>query len=134
MKKKKIKKEDVWGVFSKYIRLRYADKNGMVECYTCGTKKHWTQMQAGHGLSGRGNSILFDEEIVRPQCKSCNIFKGGNYDIFHLKLMEEYGTDFLEKKLKQKKKVKKFTQEELFRLYQYYKFQVEVLLKKVEKE
>jgi hypothetical protein len=52
---------------------------------------HWKEAQAGHGLSGRGNSILFDPEICRPQCISCNIFKGGNYDIFHQKLIKETG-------------------------------------------
>ena len=28
-------------VFSEYIRRKYADKNGIVSCYTCGKKKFW---------------------------------------------------------------------------------------------
>ena len=77
-------------------------------------------MQCGHGLGGRGNSILFDEEIVRPQCVSCNIFRGGNYDIFHSKLIKENGVKWFQKKVKQKQETKQFTRKELEEKYQYY--------------
>ena len=125
----KTLKRKIWDIFSKYIRLKYADKNGMVECYTCGTKKFWKEMQAGHGFSGRENSILFDEEIVRPQCKYCNIYRQGNYDIFHAKLIKEYGIDILDRKIRQKNTVKKFTSEELHEKYEHYRLEVEKLLK-----
>lgn len=126
-KLKKITKQKVWQVFSKYIRLKYTDKNGYVICYTCGTKIFWKEAQAGHGASGRGNSILFDERLVRPQCKRCNIFLKGNYDVFHAKLIKEYGKDFLDEINRLKKTVKKFTQSELRELYEYYKSEVEKL-------
>ena len=64
-------KKKAWAEFSKYIRLRSADSNGMVKCVTCPDdepKKHWKEMQAGHFVGGRGNAVLFDEEIVYPQC------------------------------------------------------------------
>lgn len=78
-------------------------------------------MQAGHGLSGRGNSILFDEELVRVQCVSCNIFKGGNYDIFHAKLIKENSLKWFNDKLKLKHTTKQFTRKELEELYEKYK-------------
>ena len=93
-------KKKAWTEFLKYIRLKNADRDGYVQCYTCGRKMFWKEAQAGHGLSGRGNSILFDEEIVKPQCASCNIFKGGNYDSFHSRLIEENGIEWFNKKLK----------------------------------
>ena len=34
-----IKKLDT--VFSEYIRRKYADKKGIVSCYTCGKKAYW---------------------------------------------------------------------------------------------
>jgi hypothetical protein len=114
----KLKKK-VWRVFSKYIRLKYS-KDGYVKCYTCGVVKPINEMQCGHGFGGRSNSILFDEEVCRPQCYRCNIAKGGNYDVFHVKLEKEYGFGFLQRKLKQKNKVKQFTEEELNNLYDYY--------------
>jgi len=115
----KLKKK-VWKVFSLYIRQKYS-KRGMVKCYTCGVVKPIKEMQCGHGLGGRGNSILFDEEICRPQCMQCNIFKGGNYDVFHAKLIEENGLEWFKAKLKQKQQTKQFTRKELEVLYEKYK-------------
>ena len=131
-KVKKITKQKVWNMFSKYVRLKYSDKNGNEKCYTCNNVKNWKDMQAGHGFSGRGNSIFFDERIVRPQCKRCNIFLRGNYDVFHAKLIKEYGPDILDEINKLKKIVKKFTQSELKELYEHYKREVEKLLTKLE--
>jgi len=90
-KKKKIKraKYKVWKVLSAYIRIKYADKDGYVTCYTCGKKMYWKKMQAGHAIPGRANDILYDEEIIRPQCRRCNIMQQGNLHIFAVKIMEE---------------------------------------------
>ena len=52
-------KKKVWTLCSKYIRLKYSDKDGNCTCFTCDTVKPWKEMQAGHGISGRTNSILF---------------------------------------------------------------------------
>lgn len=113
-------KDKVWKVFSLYIRLKDADLLGYNHCYTCNKKFYYKDLQAGHGLGGRGNSILFDEELVFPQCKTCNLFKGGNYDIYHTKLIKEHGLKWFEKKLKLKNKNKQFTAEELNKLYNHY--------------
>ena len=73
---KKLKTK-CWNLFSKYIRLRDANKKGICKCCTCGIKKPWKEMQAGHFVSGRSNSILFDDRGVHAQCKSCNLFNHG---------------------------------------------------------
>jgi len=122
-------KKKAWTEFSKYIRLKNADRDGYVHCYTCGKRMFWKEAQAGHGLSGRGNSILFDEEIVKPQCASCNIFKGGNYDSFHSRLIEENGIEWFNRKLKQKHETKQFTAKELEDMIKYYREEI----KKIEK-
>jgi len=113
-------KKKVWEVFSQYIRLKEADSNGIVKCYTCGQPLYWKEAQAGHGLGGRSNLILFDEEIVKPQCKRCNIFLGGNYDVFHEKLIEENGLEWFKNKIKIKYQQKQFTVQELQDLYRKY--------------
>ena len=110
-KKKKITitqiKKKAWAEFSKYIRLKYADANGMEACYTCGKVLHWKQMQAGHGIGGRNNAVLFMEEVVRPQEVGCNIYGGGKYSIFAEKLISEYGAKkyayFVQESNKEKK-------------------------------
>lgn len=96
-KKKKVTitqiKKKAWSQFSLYIRLKYSDTLGMAFCYTCGARKKYKELQAGHGIGGRNNSILFDERIVRPQCAGCNIWGRGKYSIFAEKLIKEMGAE-----------------------------------------
>jgi hypothetical protein len=78
-------------VFSQYLRNRYADKTGIVECYTCGSKHKVAEIQCGHFMS-RGNlATRWMEENCRPQCMECNYFKTGNIEEFEHKLHEENG-------------------------------------------
>jgi len=123
---KKRLKDKVWKVFSLYIRTKFA-KNGIVACYTCDKQMPIHLSQAGHAIGGRTNSVLFDEEIVRPQCRRCNIFLGGNYPVFVTKLIKENGLEWWEKKLRDSKKVKKFTVSELKDLLEYYTKKLERL-------
>ena len=91
----KLKKK-AWRIWSNYIRQRYAGKDGMVECYTCGVKKHWSKMHAGHFHHDR---LDFDERNIRPQCPQCNTFKHGNLSIYGTKLVEELGKEGMAKLL-----------------------------------
>ena len=85
----KLKKK-AWDMFSLYIRTKY-DHEGDLLCYTCGKQGTIKTMQAGHGIAGRNNAVLFEEDLVRPQCVGCNLFGGGKYAIFMDKLIKEYG-------------------------------------------
>lgn len=75
---------------SKYLRLKNADENGLVQCYTCPEKLPIAKMQAGHYIP-RGNMLLrFDlERNLRCQCKNCNEYKRGNLAIYGQKLEQE---------------------------------------------
>lgn len=70
-------KDDAWDIFSVYIRRRDADENGYVACCTCGKVDHWKNQQAGHYISRRHGSVLFDERNCHSQCINCNIFLHG---------------------------------------------------------
>jgi len=83
-------KKKAWDAFSLYIRTSNL-KDGLVECYTCGNRRHLKEMSAGHAIGGRNNAILFDERIVKPQCAGCNIWGRGQYQIFAYKLIKELG-------------------------------------------
>ena len=74
LKRKSVQqlKVDAWELFSELIRRRDADWKGEATCCTCGVRKDWRRGDAGHFLSGRNNSILFDERGVNFQCKQCN--------------------------------------------------------------
>lgn len=71
-------KSKAWKMFALYILLRDCNAQGICECCTCGEKHpFWdAKMQAGHFVSGRTNSVLFNEKIVHRQCMACNGYGG----------------------------------------------------------
>lgn len=105
-------KKIAWQLLSKIVRLTYAD-NGYVNCFTCSSGGLVNEMQAGHAIGGRHNAVLLDEEILRPQCVGCNIFKRGNYQVFITKLIEENGFEWWQQKLENSRKLVYFTRGEL---------------------
>lgn len=105
-------KKKAWSLLSQCVRLEYA-KDGYVNCYTCGKHMHWKEAQAGHAIGGRTNAVLLDEEILRPQCVGCNVFKRGEYQVFVTKLIEENGFDWWKQKLEASKETKKYLRSEI---------------------
>jgi NinG protein len=116
----KLKKR-AWALLSELVRRGNAKEGGYESCYTCGAVKQWTELHAGHGIGGRTGSVLFDEELIRPQCPGCNIFRHGQYGIFAAKLIKEHGMDWWEQKLASAKQIKKWTRPELEELIESYK-------------
>lgn len=96
LKEKKISKTQAKlkanAAFSKYVRNKYS-VDGYATCYTCGLVKPWKELQAGHGIAGRNNAVLYMEEVVRPQCAGCNIWGRGKLHIFTPKLIREMGVN-----------------------------------------
>ena len=78
-------------VFSQYIRLRNANAQGIAECYTCGVKKNWKQLQCGHFQSRKHYGTRFDETNCQVQCVSCNVYKYGEQYKFGLRLDKDFG-------------------------------------------
>lgn len=113
-------KKKAWKAFSLYIRLKDADKQGMVVCYTCDKPYHYKRTNAGHGISGRNNSILFEEKIVRVQCVGCNIWGGGKYSVFTRKLIDELGLKGYDKIVSQSRTAVKFTVNNYLEIEQEY--------------
>jgi len=118
--KKKLK-ERAWKLFSKYIRLRDADKDGYNTCVTCNKRDHYKNLQAGHFIDSRSNSVLFEEDLVFPQCCGCNLFKSGNkvnYTLFMLR--KGYTAEELTEMVNRKHKAKKMTEEDYHDLIDKY--------------
>lgn len=88
---KLIKKLDV--VFSKYVRLSNADKNGFCTCVTCNRKYHWKEIQAGHFMSRKHYATRWDEDNVKPQCLGCNMYKQGEQYKYSIFLGSELAND-----------------------------------------
>lgn len=89
----KTPRQKAWDLFSKYIRLKYADSNGYEKCISCGKIKHYKEMQAGHWIAGRSNAILLEERGVYPQCYECNMGKQGNAAGYMEGMIDKFGEE-----------------------------------------
>lgn len=126
MKKKKQKslrllKAKLWKVISEFVRRRGADERGTNDCFTCEKLAHWKELHAGHAIPGRHNAVLFDVEILRPQCPVCNLWKDGMGHVFATKLIKENGMEWWEKKLEGARRIVKYTRADIEDLIETYK-------------
>lgn len=80
---------DQW--FSKYVRLRDSDPLGVCTCITCGTKKHWKEMDAGHFISRRYNATRYESKNCHAQCQKCNKYNSGEQYKHALAIDHMYG-------------------------------------------
>lgn len=115
IKKPKVKsisklKTELDAIFSQYIRLRNADNNGNVACFTSGVVKHWKEQHCGHFQSRRHMATRWHEKNCQVQSVKENIFNQGNQYTFgkNLDLLYGKGTaDKLEKLAKSEIKISK---------------------------
>lgn len=102
-------KDRAWKAFSDYIRLRDClATTGTREygiCITCSERgdsswKPYKDLQAGHAVGGRGNAVLFHEQLVSIQCGYCNrkppMGLGGDYGNYAIALIKRYGLEQVE--------------------------------------
>ena len=122
-----VKKLDA--IFSEYIRRKYADKNGIVKCYTCNKKAYWKGegMQNGHFISRKSRILRWKDSNCRPQCYSCNCHFYGRQYVFALNLNKEYGYNIAEELLIESKKIIKQSDQDLLDLIDEYKEKVSLL-------
>ena len=102
--------------FSLATRYRDGEKRSdgwWVECITCGQWKPIKQMQAGHFVSRRVNSLRFNEINVNSQCPGCNVFKYGEQYLYSKALDMKYGNGTAEELMSRRFETHKFTTTEL---------------------
>jgi hypothetical protein len=83
-------------VFSEYVRRSASNRNGNCICVSCGKRKHWKELHAGHWHSRRFLATRWDERNVHPQCPYCNTFIEGNKPGYSKYMTEKYSTEVLE--------------------------------------
>lgn len=93
------KKNKLWKVFSVFIRMRDClEATGTIsngKCCTCNKDYAFTNLQAGHFIPGREDSILFDPTCVHSQCYKCNIKRSGEWLKYFRFMEKKYGRDFI---------------------------------------
>lgn len=117
-----IKKLDK--VFSQYIRLKDADYAGYNSCFTCGMTKSWKELDAGHFQSRGKYATRYHEDNVKPQCKRCNGFRGGEQYQFALNL----GTDLADELVYLSNQPARLTNDWLLEKIKHYQQEVKKLL------
>ena len=113
-------KKKAWKIFSEYIRRRGVDFQGFNSCVTCGVRKPWRELQAGHFIGGRTNMILFDERGVHPQCFPCNVHLRGNIPEYFRFMQKKYGDEIIDELRGNQKKNKLFKIGELQEIIKRY--------------
>ena len=124
--------EDLDAIFSRYIRLKYADEKGNVECYCCGKKLPAAQMQNGHFIHRVDLSTRFLESNCKPQCAVCNS-KHNDDDSAYRKRLELETPGITEWLLEQSREVCKPTRDELKMMIVDYRYKAKILEKKIKK-
>lgn len=118
MKKKSVAqlKKVADSTFSKYIRYRdgkIINGEWQAPCITCGKWYLVTEIQAGHFMSRRFNSLRFDEENVNAQCVGCNVFRYGEQFKYAKELDLKYGEGTADRLAEKRHELHKYTSEEL---------------------
>lgn len=62
-------------------------------CFTCGARKLKRKMDCGHYISRRYKFVRWHFDNVRPQCKGCNGFNGGEPIKYRRNLIKEIGEE-----------------------------------------
>jgi hypothetical protein len=116
-------KKILWRYFSEYIRRR---DNGV--CISCGIKRSYKEMDAGHYHPRTdGLSLYFDERNVNCQCTYCNRFRHGNLTQYALALKRKYGFGILEELDEKRKNFIKISVPEYLELIETYKSKIKEL-------
>ena len=110
--------------FNMYIRLREADKNGMVTCVTCGKRLHYKEANAGHFKHG----LDFVEDNQHAQCVYCNQYLSGRLDKYTIYMIDRYGRKRVDELEALANKAHKYSIPDLIELRQDFKDKIKTLI------
>ena len=115
------------GVFSQWIRRRYATSQGLAVCVTCGNVKPWKEQQCGHFVSRIYLATRWDERNCSVQCGACNVLRRGNYAEYSAYMLRKYGPEVIDELIVLKRKPIKLTAFDLEQMIQTYNKKLETL-------
>jgi hypothetical protein len=110
-------------IFSRYIRLRVCDEYGYSECFTCGVRRHWKEVDAGHFITRAKFATRWDPVNVQFQCKRCNM-NGGKQFEFGLKIDGIYGDGTAQEILIKSQRPARYSVADLEQMIRLYKSEV----------
>jgi len=116
-------------IFSKYIRLRDSNENGIFRCISCGKPVSWKNGDNGHFVNRQHMSLRYSEVNCNAQCRHCNRFDEGNNIGYQRGLIEKYGDEIINELEIAKYRSNSISDVEARIMINYYKQEVAKLLK-----
>jgi len=116
--------------FSKFIRLRDTNADGVGFCIDCGVRMDWSEIECGHFASRGFMNTRWDEMNSHAQHYHCNRGLSGRQFEYGKALDIRYGEGTAEALLQKSKQIKKWTQIELKEMLTEYQQKVKALLQK----
>lgn len=120
-------KKKAWTLYSRLVRWRSRDSRDRCKCVTCGVKKHWKEMQAGHFVSRIYSATMFHDLNVNPQCPKCNVALYGQQYLYGEYLRKKHGQDIPDELYALARAGHQFTSLELTSKIEDYKAELEAL-------
>lgn len=107
---------------------------GQCVCVTCGRVDAWNgrQIQTGHYLASRRNSILLNEDNVAPQCAACNGPKSGAPESYTMWMVAIRGQHTVDRLRRLKQEVRQFTRHDLIDLRLHYDDRLKAAVEKMQ--
>lgn len=120
----------LWPVFSRYIRLRDSNAEGIGKCFTCSLFRYWRDADCGHGAGRQHKGTKYSEKNNHLQCKSCNGFNGGVREVYKAEMDKRYGSGTWDLMQAASKKITKLGKVECDVMIEFYTKEIEKLLLK----
>lgn len=98
-------KDRLWELCKQIVRIKYKNKDGTWNCYTCGKLIDIpAKAQTGHFIASAtcGAFLRYDLRNLRIQDYFCNINLGGNGAVFYKNLVEEKGQGYVDELFRDK--------------------------------
>lgn len=120
MSKRSELMKELTAVFNYWIKLKEANSNDMVRCFTCDKVCHISGVDAGHFQGSKKMTTRWNEMNVKPQCRECNSKENGMREEFARRLDELYGYGTAEQIELMSNTTKKISNNDLKDLIRYY--------------
>lgn len=117
-------------LISKYVRLKAADENGVVQCVTCPWRGNWKDADSGHFVAGRtaaGLTVLLDPRGQHVQCQHCNRGLRGNPVAYEAFMLKTYGDTVVKELRAARNIVTKLSGYQLQELMREYRTKIDLL-------
>jgi hypothetical protein len=118
----------LWPVFSRFIRLRDTNAEGIGKCFTCSLYRYWRDADAGHGAGRQHKGTKYNEINNQRQCKKCNGFNGGMREVYKAEMDRLHGVGTWDLMQAASRKMVKLGKVECDIMIDYYTKEIEKLL------